>query len=271
MSSNKQAKRAAASKQKKKAANIERAKTQQQLGRRQEQQDRRSPQAKAARNARVGYAVATKGVIDTAKELQKDPEFAKTKIKALTNIEVLTGINEMIPVLGGVHGGIEIVTRLSDMKKYDILPHQAEMIEAFDRKVISISEDIHAMYEFINAEKQVEDYMPIFIHYIDTLADVVQFAIPELMEGLLQPIEALINEYVNEHKAEGEHSSAFGARVSDERIVRIAPEYRTMRPLEDFLPDADAEGEAEPTPLVGELQKVDEAGALEASLAKEIL
>jgi hypothetical protein len=240
----KKAKRAAVSKQKKKAANIERASLSKEVRRAAPRSKTRRPLTSEAMN----YRIATQGVLKTARELADNPENAKVKLQEMTNNEVLKGIREMIPVLGGIHGGIEVACRLVDEKKLELLPHQAEIVENFDRKVVAVSEDIHAMYEFMEAGQTPDDYMSIFIHYIDILAEMVQFSIPEALEQLLSPIEDLVNEYVKEHRQEGETSVEFGMRISDERIDRVAPLYRTTQALEDEPVEGEFESAEEQFP-----------------------
>lgn len=240
----KKAKRAAVSKQKRKAANIDRNSSQFHLGRREMAKLAASPSGQAAAEARLRYDIATKGVIQTALDLKKDLKEATEK---LNNIEVLKGINDMIPILGNIHGVIEVTSKLVDMKKAELTEEQQALVVAFDKQIVSVAEDVHAIFEFINNEQEVEDYISLFVHYTDTLAEIMQFDIPALMEGVLRPLETLINEYVREHMHEGENNYAFGMRLHAERMNRVQVLYRTV-PATEAAPDArkPIEGTLEP-------------------------
>jgi len=230
----KKAKRAAASKQKRKQANVERNTTQFLMGRRETARFAKTPEGKEASEARLRYDIATKGVVQTALDLKKDIDAAKSE---LNNIEVLKGINEMIPILGNIHGVLEVVSKLVDMKKTELTEEEMALVVHFDKQIVSIAEDVHAMFEFINKEQEVDDYISIFVHYTDTLAEIMQFDIPALMDGVLRPRELLINEYVAEHKHEGENNYDFGMRLHGERIARVQVLYRTI-PAGDAAPAA---------------------------------
>lgn len=239
---NKKAKRTAVSKQKRKAANVDRNLTQFMLGRRESARVAASPEGKEAAEARLRYDIATKGVVQTALDLKKDPKAAADK---LNNIEVLKGINDMIPILGNIHGVIEVTSKLVDMKKTTLNEEEQALVDSFDRKIVAVAEDVHAMFEFINDGKEVDDYIDLFIHYTNTLAEIVQFEIPAVMDGVLRPREEVINEYVREHKHEVENNYEFGMRLHGERIARVQVLYRTI-PVAAEAPAADK-------PLVGTL------------------
>jgi hypothetical protein len=239
----KKAKRASVSKQKRKQANVERNTTQFLLGRRQEARDAASPAGKEAAEARLRYDIATKGVVQTALDLKKDIDGAKSK---LNNIEVLKGINDMIPILGNIHGVVEVTSKLVDMKKTVLTEEEQAQVDIFDKQIVSVAEDVHAMFEFINKEQEVDEYISLFVHYTDTLAEIMQFNIPDLMAVVLRPREELINEYVREHMHEGESNYDFGMRLHGERIARVQALYRTV-------PVVVAEPMPTNKPLVGEL------------------
>lgn len=237
----KKAKRAAVSKQKRKQANVERNTTQFLLGRRQEARDAASPEGIQAAEARLRYDIATKGVIQTALDLKKDPK----KVTAeLNNIEVLKGINDMIPILGNIHGVVEVTSKLVDMKKTVLTEEEQAQVDIFDKQIVSVAEDVHAIFEFINKEQEVDEYISLFVHYTDTLAEIMQFNIPELMAVVLRPREEMINEFVREHMHEGESNYDFGMRLHGERIARVQVLYRTV-PVAEPMPTN--------KPLVGEL------------------
>ena len=238
----KKAKRAVASKQKKKQANVERNSIQFNLGRREMARIAASPEGKEAAESRLRYDIATKGVIQTALDLKKDIDGTKSK---LNNIEVLKGINEMIPILGNIHGVVEVVGKLVDMKKTTLTEEEQTQIDIFDKQIVSVAEDVHAMFEFINKEQEVDEYISLFVHYTDTLAEIMQFNIPDLMAIVLRPREEMINEYVREHKHEGENNYDFGMRLHGERITRVQVLYRTVPAAAEPMPTNN--------PLVGEL------------------
>jgi len=238
----KKAKRAVASKQKRKAANVQRNQDQFHLGRREMARIAVSPEGIEASEARLRYDIATKGVIQTALDLKKDIDGAKSK---LNNIEVLKGINDMIPILGNIHGVVEVTSKLVDMKKTVLTEEEQAQIDIFDKQIVSVAEDVHAMFEFINKEQEVDEYISLFVHYTDTLAEIMQFNIPDLMAIVLRPREELINEYVREHKHEGENNYEFGMRLHGERITRVQVLYRTVPAAAEPMPTN--------KPLVGEL------------------
>jgi hypothetical protein len=239
----KKAKRAQASKQKKKAANEDRNLKQFSMGRRELARMAKTPEGIQAAEAKLRYDIATKGVVQTALDLKKDYEAAKAE---LNNVEVLKGINDMIPILGNIHGVIEVVEKLVEMKKITLTEEQQLSIDVFDRQIVAIAEDVNAIFVFINDEKEVDDYISLFVHYTDTLAEIMQFDIPRVMEVTLRPNELVINEYVREHMHEGESNYDFGMRLHGVRIARVAALYRTVKGAEP----AAAEGTK---PLVGDL------------------
>jgi hypothetical protein len=239
---NKKAKRAAVSKQKRKAANVQRNLDQFHIGRREMARIAVSPEGIEASEARLRYDIATKGVIQTALDLKKDPKKATAE---LNNIEVLKGINDMIPILGNIHGVIEVTSKLVDMKKTELTVEEQSLVDIFDKQIVSVAEDVHAMFEFINKEQEVDEYISLFVHYTDTLAEIMQFNIPELMESVLRPRELLINEYVREHMHEGESNYEFGMRLHGERITRVEVLYRTVPAATEPMPTN--------KPLVGDL------------------
>jgi len=238
----KKAQRAVKSKQKKKAANSDRNVKQFSMGRRELARMAASPEGIQAAEAKLRYDIATKGVVQTALDLKKDYQAVK---ESLTNVDVLKGINEMIPILGNIHGVLEVVEKLVAMKKVTLTAEEQALVDAFDKQIVSVAEDVNAIFVFINEEKEVEDYISLFVHYTDTLAEVMQFDIPGLMEVVLRPREEVINEYVREHSLEGETNYDFGMRLHGERIARVAAMYRTVQPVE-----APAEGTM---PVMGEL------------------
>lgn len=237
----------------------------------QHQKDRQAA-AKAAslkKESQIGYSIATKGVIETAQALRKTKagkkgaKEATKEIKDMTNVEVLVGINEAIPVLAGVHGAIEVVGELALENKIDLLPHHVDMIEIFDRNVVQITEDINAIYELIEKGLTPDQYLEVFIHYIDTLANVYEFGIPEMLREVLKPQEQLINQYVREHKEPEESDVGYGMRAHEARMKRVAPLYRTPSIAADMTDPIHVPGEA----VVGDLLDEDD---FDGALAKPV-
>jgi hypothetical protein len=220
--------------------------------------------AAAKKESQIGYSIATQGVIQTAEALRKGRgKKGKNQITTMTNVEVLVGINEAIPVLAGVHGAMEVYSNLALEKKVEMLPHHVDMFETFDRNVVSITEDINAIYELIEKGLTPDQYLEVFIHYIDALANVYEFGIPEMLREVLKPAEALINQYVREHKEPEEADVGYGMRSHEARMQRVAPLYRTKSIAADLTDPIPVPGEAS----VGELVEDDD---FSAELAKPI-
>ena len=241
--------------QKLQARRATKAKARSNVKKSQLQKDRQAA-AKAASlrtDNQISHAIATKGVIQTAEALRRRRDgkkvVGKDPVKSMTNVEVLVGINEAIPVLAGVHGAIEVFQNLALEGKVDLLPHHVDMIEQYDRNIVSITEDINAIYELIEKGQVPEDYLVLFVSYIDTLANVYEFGIPELMRDFLKPHEQLINQYVREHKEPEEGDNQYGLRAHETRMKRVAPLYRTTSIAADLVDPIHVPGEA----IVGEL------------------
>ena len=230
----------------------------------QEAVNKRKREANALKDTQLSYRIATQGVIATAEQLRKEGYNGKTA-KKMTNLGVIKGIHQMIPVFATLHGATEIVSDLVLEKRFELTTDQVDLMTNFDRAIVSIIEDINAIYDFIDAGKKPTDYMELYVHYIDTLADVCQIQQHELLENLLRPNKEAIDQYIKEHAGEGAAAlEEYSMQKHNIRMERVAPLYRTKATeLEDMTaPLADPQGD-----LVDE-DDVDADVALE--MAKEI-
>ena len=210
--------------------------------------------ASAKQDKALRYSLATEGLIKTAQALAKDKKQGASKtVKTMTNIEALKIINESIPVLSGIHAAIEVADRLHKEGKIDQEIHQVEMVEEMDKLITLISEDVHALFELINAGRQPEDYADVFIHYVDLTASVFEFNIPQIMSLYLKPLEAQIDEYVVEHKLPEEDNLRYTLRAHEERLQRVAPLYRTkLEPVSESVVDPEAQAAADEAKLTND-------------------
>lgn len=181
-----------------------------------------------ARNVKV----SDRGVLGTAEFIHKTRQKTKSKSEEITNLAVLEGIQEVIPKLLSIHATVEIVCELQKEGKVTLNEEQTKLVDQFDERVVKVGEDIVAIQTFIDADKEPEDYMAVFISYLDKLALLFEKELSELFDEVLKPYEVLVNDYVAEHKFEGESSFDFSMRYHTNRIDVVAPKYRTIEALE---------------------------------------
>lgn len=177
--------------------------------------------------------------------------------KGVDTGKLLKAISETITVVGPVHAAIEISETL--IKEGTIEPFSEEeykVIDKFDEAVVKFSEDVRAVNEFVEMEKETEQYIEILFNLSTTVEEMTDNLLPQLMEDdkPLGRNKALLDDYVAEHKAEGEGYLDFAFRVHNNRIIRIFDKYKTIIPTEadpefkelvDNLTEDIAEGEFE--------------------------
>lgn len=116
----------------------------------------------------------------------------------LTNVVVMQNINDVIPAMIRVHSGIEVFCRLADEKRFVISEEEQALINRCDEQITKVTEDINAIVAFVDAKKEPEDYMEIFMHYTELLARLFDNTIPDIMM-MLTPRKPEIDGYADEH------------------------------------------------------------------------
>lgn len=211
----------------------------------QEALHKRKREAAGLKDKQLSYRIAVDGVVKTAQKLREEGYSGKTA-KKITNVGVMKGITQMIPVFATLHGATEVVSKLVLEKRFELSTSQIDISTSFDRIVVSIIEDINAIYDFIEAGKKPTDYMEIYVHYIDSLAEVCQILMPEVLDNLLKPNQAAIDQYIREHAGESAGAlETFSMEMHNVRMERIGPMYRTRETILDdmTLPLADPQGD----------------------------
>lgn len=174
----------------------------------------------------------------------------KGEDETLTNESVLKGLRESTTIVVPVHGAVEVLSRLESEDKVDVSEHE-ELISEFDRLVVRFIEDINVIATLINSGSEPADYAELLLDTTYTLTDLFEETIPELMEKVLKPLQAVIEIAVSEYRVEGESDIEFSARMHNERCAKVVPKYKTT--LEDSAES--------PEPLV--IEDVEEAGPTE--------
>lgn len=183
-------------------------------------------QQESMREQRLRYDIATKGVLATAQALKEEGINGKAA-KKLNNIGVLRGVHQMIPVFATLHGAVEVASILVGEGRFVLTPEQIDLINSFDRNIVLITEDINAMYDLIDAGKKPKDYIELYVHYIDLLAEVCQVQMHELMNELFRPHQELIDTYIKEHASTVHTMESFSMELHAKRMDRVAPLYST--------------------------------------------
>lgn len=224
---NKQAKRQKRAKQKQVAVRKEQATTKQLLGRRAmekevfgnvtdndilQQAHRRLKQLK--KKARQG------------KITQKEFEQQLAGEEEITNTVVMQNINDVIPALIRIHAGVEVFSRLVDEKRFEKTDEEVTRINTFDEQVTHITEDIGAIVTFVEAGKNPEDYMEIFMHYTELLARTFEVTVPALML-MLDAKKPEIDAYAEEHRTKELPVFDYMRGLHEERMRVVTPIYRT--------------------------------------------
>lgn len=184
--------------------------------------------------------VSDRGVIGTAEYLKA----VRKKVDSgdqeeITNKVVVEGIQEVIPKLLSIHAAVEVICELQKENKLTLSENDIKLIDQFDERIVKIGEDILTIQTFIEAGKKPEDYMAIFISYLDKLAMLFEKELEELFTTVMKPHETMVNEYVKEHTFEGESSFDFSMRYHTNRIDVVAEKYRTIAGLD--LPEEPSE------------------------------
>lgn len=195
--------------------------------------------------SQLQYQIATKGIIATARRYRKAKRAKDAHNgKAPTNLEILQSQSQAIEMMCPVHAGIEVATILVAEGKLQLEQADYDAIAKFDEAIVKIAEDIQALQILIEAEQTFEDFWELHVEYIDKLADMFQFRIPEMME-VMRPRSPVINQYVQEHTLPEENEMRFSMRIHHERLQRVAPKYRTIAQPEvpEDLAEEAAEGE----------------------------
>jgi len=175
----------------------------------------------------LALEVATKGIAEVAEDLRKQGAASK-HAKKLTNLNVIQGMHKMIPVFAVTHGSLEIVSDLVLEKRFTLDAEQIDLIENFDRNVVRIVENINAIYDLIDAGKKPFDYIEIYTDYPNTMAELSTIQIPDMHSLLLKPNQAAVDQYVKEHRLEGESQEGLSVRLHEKRMETVGPKYRTQ-------------------------------------------
>lgn len=215
---------------------------------------------RAQAESQLSLEIATKGIAAVAAQLRHEGGRKKVA-KKLTNVGVLKQINDMIPIFAHFHGLIEVLDRLHLERKVTLTTEQLLKFDPYDRDIVLITEDINTIHDFIEAGKNPADYMDIFVHYIDTMAEVTQILIPEIYSELFAEHKVLVDQFVKEHTPEDLTMAQFSLRLHEIRMNRVGDRYRTGQTVHADLTK----------PLGGELVEEDDVDAdVAIELAKDI-
>jgi len=217
--------------------------------------------ARAQADQQLSLEIATKGILAVAQDLATQRKGGKKSGRKFTNVGILKMITETIPVFAHFHGLIEVADRLHTEKKITLTTEQLLEFAGYDRAVVGITEDINAMYDFIEVGKKPDDYMEIFTHYIDLMAEVMQLQIPSIYGGTMNGIKPLVDAFVKEHTPEDVTMVQFSYGLHEIRMNRVADQYRTGQTVHADMT----------APLGGELVEEDDVDAdVAIELAKNI-
>ena len=195
--------------------------------------------------------VAREGTLSLAERLHHTKHKVDTAPQELTVKEVLTAINEAVPLIAMIHGGVEVFNILAKEGKVEITEENKAIIDEYDEQMVKTSENVNAMISMIEAGKQPSDFMGIFIHYLDLIAQMLQESIPKIRQTIFTQNEQLIEEYSKEHLAAEENYLQQGLRFHELRMKEVAPLYRTKLPvIDDLEPMEPISDSIEETPIV---------------------
>lgn len=256
----KQAKRAAASKQKQKKANIARNQDSKLLGRRED--------------ARMMADIATHGVKAAAlnihdrsrhknKKSKGEPEFEE-----LTNAVVMQNITNVLPSIIRLHAGVEAFEILGrNEKRFDITDEQTALINEFDERVVWVMEDVNAISQFIEDNREPEHYSEVYLHLVQTLAQISADSQQPLID-MLSTQKDMIDQYAIEHCG-SKPMFAFQHELHGLRMLRVGKAYATKLAA-DFA-EAQAKAEHNYTPEAPQpLDPVEGTLQVEPDLVKDV-
>lgn len=192
--------------------------------------------------------LVAKGVVELSSQLAEAKRDFKTKDLELTNTEVMKGIMDLVNVTGPLHGGIEVLDRLSQEGRFEFTDDEVAKITVFDKAVVKLTEDINAIVTLIEVGKQEpSDYIDLLIDHVNSSAVLAEEILPEVMDDVFGSKERkdLVDEYVKEHKGDEQDNFEAGLRFHNERMERIFPLYKTVVSDEaDIITVEDSESSA---------------------------
>ena len=144
----------------------------------------------------------------------------------INNTMVMQNINDVIPAIIRVHSGVEVFTRLADEKRIVVTQEEHTLVQTFDKQITKVTEDINAIVAFVTDKKEPEDYMEVFMHYTELLAELFESTVPGIM-GMLTPRQEIIDQYVTEHRNKEMPLFEYMRGLHCERMEKVFMLYHT--------------------------------------------
>lgn len=207
----KQAKRRNSAKERTKKANLQ-------------QQTIKHKQAKEYKQKTLMQEIAAKGPVETARKIYRKGKGKGTTTK-LTNKVVIENIAATIVACTKQHSGVEVFTRLGEEKLFVIQPVEQELIDMLDKQIVQLCENINAITIFVEAGKEPDEYMELFVDYTQLLAQMTEETFPLIID-MLQPKGELLDNYYNEH-VNGRAIFDYMTSLHFDRMKKVADKYAT--------------------------------------------
>lgn len=161
-----------------------------------------------------------------------------TKIKAskangeipevgISRLDFLRSIQETLAQVIKMHGGIAVYMILAeDESRFQVTPENAGRIEAYERAVVRMVENVDAVVLLDQAKKLPEDYVELVVDMADVMRDLMVILHKPTYE-MLQRKEQEINRYVTEHLPTGVDVLEYVRQLHEARIKAVGPAYVT--------------------------------------------
>lgn len=199
--------------------------------------------------------VGTKGLIQTADDIRKEKGRAqqilnKEVVETITTKQVLETLNSTIPHLMSVSAGLEVTETIHKENNHNLPDDVKQVIIDFDKGCVRLAEDQDALFTLIESGQEPDEYMGFYVAHLNTLAEVMDISLPAVMDMVISPFGEEVDQFVTEHRQEGDTFTDLTQRYHEQRMLRIAPLYRTpVQQYEQAPKELPEETVAQNTPL----------------------
>lgn len=199
--------------------------------------------------------VGTKGLIQTVEDIRSEKGRAqralnKETVEVITSKQVLETLNSTIPHLMAVSAGLEVAETIHKENNHNLPDDAKQAVVDFDKGCVRLAEDQDALFTLIESGQEPDQYMGFYVAHLNTLGEVMEGSLPSVMEMVINPFGEEIDQFVIEHRQEGDTFTDLTQRYHNQRMTRIAPLYRTpVQQYEQAPKELPEETVAQNTPL----------------------
>lgn len=181
-----------------------------------------------------GFHDKSVSVYDLINQVKTGATHVKSKLAkgeipevGINRTDFLRGINETLSQTIKMHGGIAVYMILAeDEKRFELTPEDIQRVEAYERSVVRLVENVDAIVLLDQAGKLPEDYVELVIDMADVMRDLMVIQHKTTYE-MLQRKEKEINRYVTEHLPTNVDVLEYVRQLHEERIKKVGPGYVT--------------------------------------------